>query len=47
MSPLPEHLRQATRSRTETAEKSARAALAQLTKAGEPISFTAVAAKQR
>ncbi|MFI2315172.1 DUF6262 family protein [Streptomyces sp. CB00072] len=45
MSPLPEHLLQATRSRTEKVEKRARAALAQLAKAGAPISFTAVARK--
>ncbi|MDH6710644.1 Arc/MetJ-type ribon-helix-helix transcriptional regulator [Kitasatospora sp. MAA19] len=45
MSPLPEHLQQATRSRTEKAEKRARAALSQLTKAGEPVAFTAVARK--
>ncbi|MFC7384230.1 DUF6262 family protein [Sphaerisporangium rhizosphaerae] len=43
MSPLPEHLQQATRSRTEAAEKHARAALTQLAKAGEPVTFTAVA----
>ncbi|MEK8142869.1 DUF6262 family protein [Streptomyces sp. M10(2022)] len=45
MSPLPTHLQQATRARTEKAEKRARAALAQLTKAAEPVSFTAVARK--
>lgn len=43
MTPIPEHLRQATRARTEEAEKRARAALAELAKAGKPISFTAVA----
>lgn len=43
MTPLPEHLRQATRARTEEAEKRARIALAELAKAGRPISFTAVA----
>ncbi|MEU9298070.1 hypothetical protein [Streptomyces sp. NPDC048266] len=43
MTPLPAHLRQATRARTEEADKRARAALAALTKAGKPISFTAVA----
>ncbi|MET9221778.1 DUF6262 family protein [Streptomyces sp. NPDC003300] len=43
MTPLPEHLRQAIRARTEETEKRARAALAQLAKAGRPISFTAVA----
>ncbi|WP_121745068.1 DUF6262 family protein [Streptomyces sp. E2N166] len=42
MTPMPEHLRQATRARTEEAEKRARAALA---KTGKPISFTAVARK--
>lgn len=43
MTPLPEHLRQATRARTQEAGKRARAALAELAKAGKPISFTAVA----
>lgn len=43
MTPLPEHLRQATRARTEEVDKRARAALAELAKAGKPISFTAVA----
>ncbi|MCH0568358.1 transposase [Streptomyces sp. MUM 136J] len=43
MTPLPDHLRQATRARTQEAENRARAALAELAKAGEPISFTAVA----
>ena len=43
MTPMPEHLRQATRARTEEAEKRAHAALAELAKAGKPISFTAVA----
>ncbi|WP_231158518.1 DUF6262 family protein [Streptomyces sp. CNZ748] len=43
MTPMPEHLRQATRARTEEAEKRARVALAELAKAGTPISFTAVA----
>ncbi|MGW1116927.1 DUF6262 family protein [Streptomyces tanashiensis] len=43
MTPLPEHLRQATRARTEEADKRARAALAELAKAGKPTSFTAVA----
>ncbi|MFR9794708.1 DUF6262 family protein [Streptomyces sp. MS06] len=43
MTPMPEHLRQATRARTEEAEKRARAALAELAKGGKPISFTAVA----
>ncbi|MFE5804905.1 DUF6262 family protein [Streptomyces sp. NPDC056491] len=43
MSPLPKHLQQATRSRTGSADKQGRAALAQLAKAGRPISFTAVA----
>lgn len=45
MSPLPTHLQQATRARTEKAEKRAHAALTQLAKAAEPISFTAVARK--
>jgi len=45
MSPLPAHLQQATRERTEKAEKRARAALTQLAKAGAPIGFTAVARK--
>lgn len=45
MSPLPTHLQQATRARTERAEKRARAALAQLAKAAESVSFTAVARK--
>jgi hypothetical protein len=45
MSPLPTHLQQATRARTEKAEKRARAALAQLIKAAEPVSFTKVARK--
>ncbi|MFF1415826.1 DUF6262 family protein [Streptomyces sp. NPDC058289] len=45
MTPMPEHLRQATRARTEGADKRARATLAELTKAGTPISFTAVARK--
>jgi hypothetical protein len=45
MSPLPEHLHQATRSRTEKAGKRARAALSQLAKSGDPVSFTAVARK--
>ncbi|GGS29455.1 hypothetical protein Snoj_25840 [Streptomyces nojiriensis] len=43
MSPLPKHLQQATRSRTENAERRARAAVAQLAKVGQPISFAAVA----
>lgn len=43
MTPLPKHLRQATRARTQEAEKRARTALAELAKAGKPISFTAVA----
>ncbi|MFE5604133.1 DUF6262 family protein [Streptomyces coelicoflavus] len=43
MTPLPEHLRQATRTRTQEADKRARAALAELAKAGKQISFTAVA----
>ncbi|MFE7747534.1 DUF6262 family protein [Streptomyces sp. NPDC057428] len=43
MTPLPEHLRQATCARTQEAENRARAALAELAKAGKPISFTAVA----
>ncbi|WP_405879492.1 DUF6262 family protein [Streptomyces sp. NBC_01136] len=43
MTQLPEHLRQATRARTEEAEKRARTALAELVKAGKPVSFTAVA----
>jgi hypothetical protein len=47
MTPLPEHLRQATRARTEEAEKRARAALAELAKAGKPVSFTAVARQAR
>ncbi|WP_436739828.1 DUF6262 family protein [Streptomyces sp. BBFR102] len=45
MSPLPAHLQQATRARTEKADKRARAALTQLAKAAEPVSFTAVARK--
>ncbi|MFJ8545949.1 DUF6262 family protein [Streptomyces sp. NPDC093586] len=43
MTPLPEHLRMATRARTQEAEKRARTALDGLAKAGKPISFTAVA----
>ncbi|AXL88384.1 transposase [Streptomyces sp. CB09001] len=43
MTPLPKHLRQATRARTQEAEKRARTALAELARAGKPISFTAVA----
>jgi hypothetical protein len=43
MTPLPEHLRQANRARTQEAEKRARTALTELVKAGKPISFTAVA----
>ncbi|MEG3626482.1 DUF6262 family protein [Streptomyces poriticola] len=43
MTPLPEHLRQATRARTQKAEKRARTALAELVKADKPVSFTAVA----
>ncbi|MEV3986247.1 DUF6262 family protein [Nonomuraea sp. NPDC049758] len=43
MTALPEHLRRATRARTEEAGKRARAALAELAKAGKSISFTAVA----
>ncbi len=45
MSQLPQHLRKAARSRTEEAEKRARVALTNLTKAGENISFTSVARK--
>lgn len=45
MNPLPEHLREATRSRTAKAEKRARTAVNQLAEAGGPISFTAVARK--
>ncbi|KOT35747.1 hypothetical protein ADK41_23650 [Streptomyces caelestis] len=43
MTPMPEHLRQATRARTQEAEKRARTALTELVKAGKPVSFTAVA----
>lgn len=43
MSPLPEHLREAARSRTDESEKRARAALDQLVKAMQPVSFVAVA----
>ncbi|MEV2249340.1 DUF6262 family protein [Streptomyces sp. NPDC050147] len=43
MSPLPEHLRKAARSRTEESEKRARAALDQLVKMMQPVSFIAVA----
>ncbi|MBZ6081538.1 hypothetical protein KVH15_10835 [Streptomyces olivaceus] len=43
MTPMPEHLRRATRARTEEAEKRAHAALAELVKAGKSVSFTAVA----
>lgn len=43
MTPLPEHLRQATCARTQEAEKRARTALAEMAKAGKSISFTAVA----
>ncbi len=43
MTSLPEHLRQAARARSQNAEKRARTALAELTEAGKPISFTAVA----
>ncbi|MEU2338314.1 DUF6262 family protein [Streptomyces sp. NPDC013172] len=43
MTPLPEHLHQATRARTQETEKRARSALAELVKAGKPVSFTAVA----
>jgi hypothetical protein len=47
MTPLPEHLREATRARTQEAEKRARAALAELAKSGKSISFTAVARQAR
>ncbi|MFE5597360.1 DUF6262 family protein [Streptomyces sp. NPDC056549] len=43
MTPLPDHFRQASRARTQEAEKRARTALAQLVKAGKPVSFTSVA----
>ncbi|MDH6222953.1 DUF6262 family protein [Streptomyces pseudovenezuelae] len=43
MSPLPEHLHQAAKGRTADADKRARTALAQMVKAGQPVSFTAVA----
>jgi hypothetical protein len=43
MTPLPEHLRKATSARTQEADKRARTALAELARAGKPISFTAVA----
>ncbi|MER7230877.1 DUF6262 family protein [Streptomyces olivaceus] len=43
MTPMPEHLRRATRARTEEAEKRAHAALAELVKTGKSVSFTAVA----
>ncbi|MGW9497396.1 DUF6262 family protein [Streptomyces prasinus] len=43
MTPLPEHLRQATRARSQKAKKRARTALAELVKADKPVSFTAVA----
>lgn len=43
MTRLPEHLRKATRARTQEAEKQAHTALAELVKAGKVISFTAVA----
>ncbi|MGX1854063.1 DUF6262 family protein [Streptomyces sp. NPDC055299] len=43
MTPLPEHLRKATRARTQEAEKRARTALDELAKAGKPVSFSAVA----
>ncbi|MEU1663536.1 DUF6262 family protein [Streptomyces sparsogenes] len=43
MTPMPEHLRRAARTRTQEAENQARTALAELVKAGKLISFTAVA----
>ncbi|MEU2248106.1 DUF6262 family protein [Streptomyces sp. NPDC019224] len=43
MTPLPDHLQQATLARSQEAEKRARTALAELVKAGRPVSFTAVA----
>jgi Family of unknown function (DUF6262) len=43
MTPLPDHLQQATRARSQGTEKRARTALAELVKAGKPVSFTAVA----
>ncbi|MGW3627950.1 DUF6262 family protein [Streptomyces sp. NPDC000880] len=43
MTPLPDHLQQATRARSQGAEKRARTALAELVKGGKPVSFTAVA----
>ncbi|MEU2990765.1 DUF6262 family protein [Streptomyces griseoincarnatus] len=43
MTPVPEHLREATRARTQETEKRARTALAELVKTGAPVSFTAVA----
>ncbi|GAA4991292.1 hypothetical protein GCM10023205_74070 [Yinghuangia aomiensis] len=43
MTPLPEHLRQAARSRSQLAEARARTALAELVKAGTPVTFAAVA----
>lgn len=43
MSPLPEHLHQAVKGRTADADKRARTALAQMVRAGQPVSFTAVA----
>lgn len=43
MTPMPEHLRRATRARTQEAETRTRTALAELVKTGGPVSFTAVA----
>ncbi|MEV6012325.1 DUF6262 family protein [Streptomyces sp. NPDC051976] len=43
MTPLPEHLQQASRARIRRAEKRARTALAELVRTGKPVSFTAVA----
>ncbi|GAA0421605.1 DUF6262 family protein [Streptomyces luteireticuli] len=45
MTPLPEHLRKATRTRTQEAESRARTALDELVKGGKPVSFTALARK--
>ncbi|QES51936.1 transposase [Streptomyces venezuelae] len=43
MTPLPDHLRQATRARTQETEQRARTALTELARAGKPVTFTTVA----
>lgn len=42
MTPMPKHLRRATRARSQEAEKRAHTALAELAKAGKSISCTVV-----